>query len=118
MTVSGILVAVACHAAAYFKPRLPPRNGSGSTLVAKLRHALGRSRAISQSETCGRLGDAGRKPCHNSELRVGRFRVSFDVDEAVGTVQIVAVGQKVHNRLYIGNEEIELGKRCNWKTRR
>jgi mRNA-degrading endonuclease RelE of RelBE toxin-antitoxin system len=42
------------------------------------------------------------------ELRVGDFRVFYDVDEEGETVIIAAIGQKVHDRLWIGDEEIEL----------
>jgi mRNA-degrading endonuclease RelE of RelBE toxin-antitoxin system len=42
------------------------------------------------------------------ELRVGAFRVFYDIDEADELVMIVAVGQKTHNILRIGDEEIEL----------
>jgi mRNA-degrading endonuclease RelE of RelBE toxin-antitoxin system len=42
------------------------------------------------------------------ELRVGNFRVFYDIDVDDGIVIIVAVGQKVHDRLRIGDEEVEL----------
>ena len=42
------------------------------------------------------------------ELRVGDFRVFYDIKVDRATVVIVAVGRKVHNRLIIGGEEIEL----------
>jgi mRNA-degrading endonuclease RelE of RelBE toxin-antitoxin system len=42
------------------------------------------------------------------ELRVGDFRVFYDVDREGATVVVVAIGQKSHNRLRIGDEEIEL----------
>ena len=42
------------------------------------------------------------------ELRVGGFRVFYDIDVDAATVVIVAVGRKLHNRLFIGSEEIEL----------
>jgi mRNA-degrading endonuclease RelE of RelBE toxin-antitoxin system len=42
------------------------------------------------------------------ELRVGNFRVFYDVDPEVERVIIVAIGHKVHNRLRIGEEEVEL----------
>ncbi len=42
------------------------------------------------------------------ELRVGEFRVFYDIDEEQTTVVIVAIGRKVHNTLYIDGEEIEL----------
>ena len=42
------------------------------------------------------------------ELRTGDFRAFYDVDRDVATVIIAAIGQKIHNKLYIGGEEIEL----------
>jgi len=42
------------------------------------------------------------------ELRVGDFRVFYDVDEGAATVVIMAVGRKVHNGLFIGGEEVRL----------
>ena len=42
------------------------------------------------------------------ELRVGDFRIFYDVDREDELVVIVAIGQKLHNQLRIGGEEIEL----------
>jgi mRNA-degrading endonuclease RelE of RelBE toxin-antitoxin system len=42
------------------------------------------------------------------ELRVGDFRVFYDVDHDAGKVIIVGIGEKSHGRLRIGSEEIEL----------
>ena len=42
------------------------------------------------------------------ELRVGDFRVFYDVNCEDWVVVVVAVGQKIHNRLLIGGEEVEL----------
>jgi len=44
-------------------------------------------------------------PC---ELRVGDFRVFYDVDRESEKVAVVAIGQKSHNRFRIAGEEIEL----------
>jgi mRNA-degrading endonuclease RelE of RelBE toxin-antitoxin system len=54
-----------------------------------------------------------RKPLDDNriapwELRIGNFRVFYDVDRDDKLVVIVAVGEKSHNRLQIGGEEIEL----------
>jgi mRNA-degrading endonuclease RelE of RelBE toxin-antitoxin system len=56
---------------------------------------------------------AHRKPLEDNpiapwELRVGDFRVFYDVNRDGQVVAVVAVGQKAHNRLRIGGEEIEL----------
>ena len=42
------------------------------------------------------------------ELRVGDFRVFYDVDETARIVSIRAVGWKVHNKLYFRGEEFNL----------
>jgi mRNA-degrading endonuclease RelE of RelBE toxin-antitoxin system len=42
------------------------------------------------------------------ELRVGDFRVFYDVDRESEKVAVVAIGWKSHNRLRIGGEEIEI----------
>ena len=42
------------------------------------------------------------------ELRVERYRVFYDVNDAKGIVKVVAVGFKKGNRLYIQNEEHQL----------
>jgi mRNA-degrading endonuclease RelE of RelBE toxin-antitoxin system len=42
------------------------------------------------------------------ELRVGDFRVFYDVDRDATLVIVVAVGKKTHNVLRIGDEEMQL----------
>lgn len=42
------------------------------------------------------------------ELRVGKYRIFYDVDEEDGLVRIVAIGYKEGNRLFILDEEYEL----------
>jgi mRNA-degrading endonuclease RelE of RelBE toxin-antitoxin system len=42
------------------------------------------------------------------ELRVGRYRVFYDIDEDAHVVRIIAVGYKEHNDLYIEGEKFEL----------
>jgi mRNA interferase RelE/StbE len=42
------------------------------------------------------------------ELRIGPFRVFYDVHGPEGIVVILAIGRKAHNVLRIGNEEVEL----------
>ena len=54
-----------------------------------------------------------RKPLENNpiapwELRARDFRVFYDISLDDHVVSIVAVGQKSHNRLLIGGEEIAL----------
>jgi mRNA-degrading endonuclease RelE of RelBE toxin-antitoxin system len=47
-------------------------------------------------------------PLADWELRVGRFRVFYEVDAGNRLVRVVAVGAKEGNRLRIGGEEVEL----------
>ena len=42
------------------------------------------------------------------ELRVGDFRVFYDIERENVVVIIVAIGKKTHNILRIGDEEIDL----------
>jgi len=42
------------------------------------------------------------------ELRIGRYRVFYDVEEETATVSIVAVRHKEHNKLYIQGREVNL----------
>ncbi|HWB10585.1 MAG TPA: type II toxin-antitoxin system RelE/ParE family toxin [Pirellulales bacterium] len=42
------------------------------------------------------------------ELRVGPFRVFYDVDGTDAIVKVKAVGRKEHNKLYIRGEEYTL----------
>ena len=42
------------------------------------------------------------------ELRVGDYRVFYDVIESESRVPVVAIGRKVHDKLFIGGREVEL----------
>jgi mRNA-degrading endonuclease RelE of RelBE toxin-antitoxin system len=45
------------------------------------------------------------------EIRFGpdnRFRVLYDIDEETRVVQIMAIGEKQRERLFIGGEEVQL----------
>lgn len=42
------------------------------------------------------------------ELRVGEFRVFYDIDGAERIVRIIAVGYKEHSDLFIGGEKFSL----------
>src|SRR5262245_42566774 len=47
------------------------------------------------------------------EIRFGpdnRFRVLYDIDEESRVVQIMAIGEKQRERLFIGGEEVQLGR--------
>jgi mRNA-degrading endonuclease RelE of RelBE toxin-antitoxin system len=47
-------------------------------------------------------------PLASWELRIGTFRVYYDIEEGSRTVVIIAVGVKQHNRVSIGGKVIEL----------
>lgn len=47
-------------------------------------------------------------PLADWELRVGRFRVFYDVDAVSRVVRVLAVGVKEGNRLTLGGEEVAL----------
>ena len=47
-------------------------------------------------------------PIARWELRVGDFRVFYEVDLEDGTVEVLAVGIKTHDVLNIGGEQVEL----------
>ena len=42
------------------------------------------------------------------ELRIGNYRVFYDVNEETVTVSVVSVGYKEHNQLYIRGQEVNL----------
>ena len=44
------------------------------------------------------------------ELRIGRFRVFYDIDEGTAVVRIAAIGHKRGNRLYVRGEEFILAE--------
>ncbi len=41
-------------------------------------------------------------------LRVGKYRIFYDVEEEPGLVRVKAVGWKEHNRLFIRGKEYRL----------
>ena len=47
-------------------------------------------------------------PVARWELRIGKYRAFYEVDEDTATVAIGAVGFKAHNILYIRGEEVAL----------
>jgi mRNA-degrading endonuclease RelE of RelBE toxin-antitoxin system len=47
-------------------------------------------------------------PIARWELRIGEFRVFYELDEESRTVAIVAVGHKEHEKLLIRGEEVHL----------
>jgi mRNA-degrading endonuclease RelE of RelBE toxin-antitoxin system len=54
-----------------------------------------------------------RKPLRDNpiapwELRVGKYRVFYEVEETTSTVSVVSVGHKEHNVLLIRGKEVQL----------
>ncbi|MBM4259737.1 MAG: type II toxin-antitoxin system RelE/ParE family toxin [Deltaproteobacteria bacterium] len=54
-----------------------------------------------------------RKPLRDNplapwELRVGKYRVFYEVNETASTVSVVSVGHKEHNVLLIQGKEVQL----------
>jgi len=48
-------------------------------------------------------------PLASWELRIGKLRVYYDIEEEAGNVvYIVAIGGKERNRVWIGGEEVDL----------
>ena len=52
----------------------------------------------------------GENDLSDWELRIGKFRVFYDlvVDETQQIVKVKAVGHKEHNKLFIGQKEVQL----------
>ncbi len=46
-------------------------------------------------------------PLAGWELRIGEYRVFYEIKER-NSVNILAIGHKIHNILYIRNREVEL----------
>ena len=47
-------------------------------------------------------------PVASWELRIGKFRVFYEVHEDPRTITIVAVGHKEHNKLFVRGKEVKL----------
>ena len=81
-------------------------------------HALIREKINEQIRFEPAVETTNRKPLRQPalfaatwEIRFGpnnRFRVLYDIDEAAGVVQILAIGEKPKERLLIGGEEVQL----------
>ena len=67
---------------------------------ACLRHEPGRETRNNKRLRPNRLAER--------ELRLGRFRVFYDIDEGNAWVKIEAVGHKRGNRVYVCGEEFQL----------
>lgn len=42
------------------------------------------------------------------ELRIGQFRIFYDIEEEMAQVYVTAIGRKKINRLFIGGKEVRL----------
>jgi addiction module RelE/StbE family toxin len=47
-------------------------------------------------------------PISTWELRIGKYRVFYEVDEAPQSVRVVSVGHKEHNTLFIRSREVRI----------
>ncbi len=76
-----------------------------------------RARTLDQIDACLKH-EPGRDTMNNKvlrpnrlaerELRIGRFRIFYDIDDERSVVRIVAIGHKHGNRLYVGGQEFQL----------
>ena len=69
-------------------------------IESSLKHESGRDTRNNKKLRPNRLAER--------ELRVGRFRVFYDIDEGRAFVKIEAIGHKRGNRLYVRGEEFQL----------
>jgi len=67
---------------------------------SRLKHEPGRETRNNKRLRPNRLAER--------ELRIDRFRVFYDIDEASALVRIEAIGHKRRNVLYVGGEEFQL----------
>jgi mRNA-degrading endonuclease RelE of RelBE toxin-antitoxin system len=47
-------------------------------------------------------------PIATWELRSGRYRIFYEIDETARKVTIVAVGHKEHNVLFVRGQEVKI----------
>jgi mRNA-degrading endonuclease RelE of RelBE toxin-antitoxin system len=73
-------------------------------MAAAMRAQLSDSPAV-ETRNRKRLRD---NPIARWELRSGRYRIFYEVDETAQLVTILAVGHKDHNRLFIRGQEVQL----------
>ena len=81
-------------------------------------HALIREKISEQLRFEPVVETTNRKPLHQPaafgatwEIRFGpdnRFRVLYDIDPEARVVQVLAIGEKQRERLFIGGEEVQL----------
>jgi len=76
------------------------RNRVFHAIEACLKHEPGRETRNNKMLRPNRLAER--------ELRAGRFRVFYDIDQRRAAVKIVAIGHKSGNRLIVRGEEFQL----------
>jgi mRNA-degrading endonuclease RelE of RelBE toxin-antitoxin system len=59
------------------------------------------------------LATKNRKPLRSHpiaswELRIGKYRIFYEVDEAAHVVTIVSIGHKEHNALFVRGKEVPI----------
>ncbi len=72
------------------------------TVVSEIRIQLAHEPTV-ETRNRKKLRD---NPLATWELRVGRYRVFYEVDEVTVVVTIVSVGHKEHNKLFIRGKEV------------
>lgn len=73
-------------------------------IVSRIREQLTHQPHV-ETKNCKPLRD---KPLASWELRVGKYRVFYEVNETANTVSVVSVGHKEHNLLLIRGKEVQL----------
>ena len=74
------------------------------SIVEELKRQLA-DRPMDETRNRKQLRD---NPVARWELRIGKYRVFYEVAQETSTVYVGAVGFKAHNVLYIRGEEVEL----------
>jgi mRNA-degrading endonuclease RelE of RelBE toxin-antitoxin system len=73
-------------------------------IVSEIRRQL-ENRPNVETRNCKPLRE---NPIASWELRVGKHRIFYEVDETTRTVSVVSVGHKEHNVLWVRGKEVQL----------
>jgi mRNA-degrading endonuclease RelE of RelBE toxin-antitoxin system len=73
-------------------------------VVSQIREQLTHEPSV-ETRNRKRLRD---NPISTWELRIGKYRVFYEVDEAFQSIRIVSVGHKAHNVLFIRGMEVRI----------
>jgi hypothetical protein len=73
---------------------------------------VGRGASLSYTPSSMTASCTPRRSLYNTlELRVGTYRIFYDVEEKSATVRVQAIGWKAHNRLFLRGKEYLLENR-------